>query len=71
MGDKFLEIQMDVRKTMCTNSGELTRKEGERKFSMNQNLTVLFVFLKTLKTMIPTKRFQGESDNVELGSLQI
>ena len=30
----------------------LTRKEGERKFSINQNLTVLLVFRRTLRIMI-------------------
>lgn len=34
----------------------LTRNEGERKFSMNQNLTVLLVFRKTLIIMIEAKR---------------
>lgn len=33
-----------------------TRNAGDRKFSMNQNLTVLSVFLSTLRIMIPTKR---------------
>ena len=34
-----------------------TRKDGERKFSMNQNLTVWFVFLRTLRIMIEAKRY--------------
>ena len=32
--------------------GKRTRKDGERKFSMNQNFTVCFVLRKTLKIMI-------------------
>ena len=34
----------------------LTKNEGERKFSMNQNFTVLLVLRKTLKIMIDAKR---------------
>ena len=33
-----------------------TKNEGERKFSMNQNFTVLFVLRRTLKIMIDAKR---------------
>lgn len=36
----------------------LTRNEGERKFSINQNLTVLLVFRKTLRIMIEAKRYK-------------
>jgi hypothetical protein len=38
---------------------QFTRKEGERKFSMNQNLTVLFVFFITLRIMIDANRYKG------------
>jgi hypothetical protein len=37
-------------------SRRLTRNDGERKFSMSQNLTVLFVFLITLSIMIEDSR---------------
>ena len=36
--------------------GILTKNEGDKKFSINQNLTVLFVLRNTLRIMIPTKR---------------
>jgi len=35
-----------------------TRKDGDKKFSMNQNLTVLLVFFKTLSIMIEANRYQ-------------
>ena len=38
--------------------GRLTKKDGERKFSMNQNLTLLFVWRRTLVIMIDAKRYQ-------------
>ena len=34
----------------------LTKKEGDKKFSMNQNLTVLFVLRRTLRIMMEAKR---------------
>lgn len=34
----------------------LTKNEGDKKFSMNQNLTVLLVFRMTLNIMIEAKR---------------
>lgn len=33
-----------------------TRKDGDKKFSMNQNLTVLFVLRKTLNIIIEANR---------------
>lgn len=38
----------------------LTRKEGERKFSMNQNLTVLFVWRMTEMAMMNANRCKTE-----------
>jgi hypothetical protein len=38
-----------------------TRKDGERKFSMNQNLTVLFVLRRTLKIMMDTNLWRKDS----------
>ena len=35
--------------------GRLTKKDGERKFSMNQNFTVPFVLRSTLRIMIDAK----------------
>ena len=34
----------------------LTRKEGDKKFSMNQNFTLLFVFRRTLRIIMDAKR---------------
>jgi hypothetical protein len=45
---------------MLSPTGSLTRNEGERKFSMNQNLTLLFVLRKTLRIMIDTNRYNRE-----------
>ena len=39
-----------------TKAAQPTRNEGDRKFSMNQNLTVLFVWRRTLRIMIEAKR---------------
>lgn len=54
VGYKFLG------KTSVKASGKLcappTKKDGERKFSMNQNLTVLLVFFRTLRIIMETKR---------------
>ena len=41
----------------------LTRKDGERKFSMNQNLTLLLVLRSTLKIMIEAKRYSKTTEN--------
>lgn len=35
----------------------LTRNDGDRKFSMNQNLTVLFVLRRTLRIMMDANRY--------------
>lgn len=50
--DKFLKDLSEKPRYWCLR----TRKEGDKKFSMNQNLTVLFVFRKTLSIMIATNR---------------
>jgi hypothetical protein len=51
MRDKFLHISYCLMGTW-----KLTRKEGDRKFSINQNLTVLLVCFITLRIMIEANR---------------
>jgi len=49
--NEFLLISYFLTKTR-----KLTRKVGDRKFSINQNLTVLLVCFITLRTMIDANR---------------
>jgi hypothetical protein len=51
MRDKFLSISSFIMRTR-----KLTRKVGDRKFSMNQNFTVLLVCFITLRIMIEANR---------------
>lgn len=51
-GDLIRRSRLEAYATGC----RLTKNEGERKFSMNQNFTVLLVLRKTLKIMIDAKR---------------
>jgi hypothetical protein len=45
----------------------LTRNEGDRKFSINQNLTVFFVFRRTLSIMIEDSRY-GQLGDLDLAA---
>jgi hypothetical protein len=51
MRDECLSISFSLMRTW-----KLTRKVGDRKFSMNQNLTVLLVCFITLSIMIEANR---------------
>lgn len=54
---EFLQANEDQTRCLGTCARRRrTRKEGDKKFSMNQNLTVCFVFRRTLSIMMPTKR---------------
>jgi len=54
--DEFLQKKTFI-SPLITEDWLCTRNEGDRKFSMNQNLTVLFVLRSTLRIMIPTNRW--------------
>ena len=61
MGNKFLDLSLI--ETYSSFNIVLTRNEGERKFSINQNLTVLSVFRRTLSIMIEDRRYTQSSLN--------
>lgn len=58
---KFLHTKINQTKYQgAFQHRQRTRNEGDKKFSMNQNLTVCFVFRRTLSIMMPTKRCGSE-----------
>lgn len=60
MGDELLRI-LDEQVWDRGVNGKRTRNEGDKKFSMNQNLTLLFVCRRTLRIIIDAKRYTQTS----------